>query len=90
MLAQEPLAPIDTPDAPGFIQCTLPVNAGPMHYVFNTAIREMDEWMRSSETPPAAPRLDLNDDGGDSFCRLFGTTALFSAEQMASLYVDEA
>jgi hypothetical protein len=27
---------------------------------------------------------------GDSFCGLFGTTELFSAEQMANLYVDEA
>ncbi len=27
---------------------------------------------------------------GDSFCGLFGTTILFSAEQMASLYVDQA
>jgi hypothetical protein len=114
-------AVVEVSEVPGFIQCTLPVNSGPMHYVFNTAIRGMDEWMRSSEAPPAAPRLDLNDDGsdylkdansnssggirtpftdapsailagtgnsGDSFCGLFGITALFSAEQMASLYVD--
>jgi len=116
-------AVVEVSEVPGFIECTLPVNSGPMHYVFKTAIREMDEWMRSNEAPPAAPRLDLNDDGsdyikdangnstggirtpftdvpsavlagtgndGDSFCRLFGTTALFSAQQMASIYVDEA
>ena len=27
---------------------------------------------------------------GDSFCFLFGTTGLFSGEEMASLYTDEA
>ncbi len=108
---------------PGFVDCGLPVNSGPMHYVFKTAIREMDEWIRGGDAPPAAPRLDLNDDGsdylkddngnstggvrtpftdapsailtgtgntGDGFCRLFGTTSLFPADQMASLYVDEA
>ncbi len=28
--------------------------------------------------------------GGESFCGLFGTTILFSAEQMASLYIDKS
>jgi hypothetical protein len=116
-------AVVEVNEVPGFIQCGLPVNSGPMHYVFKTAVREMDEWIRGGNAPPAAPRLDLNDDGsdyikdangnstggirtpfsdapsaalagtgntGDGFCRLFGTTALFSAEQMASLYVNEA
>ena len=116
-------AVVELRGVPGFIDCTLPVNSGPMHYVFKTAIREMDEWMRNNEAPPAAPRLDLNDDGsdylkdangnstggvrtpytdapsavlagtgndGDGFCGLFGTTALFSADRMASVYVDEA
>jgi hypothetical protein len=92
-----------------------------MHYVFNTAIRRMDNWIRTGEAPPNAPRLDLNDDQsdylkddlgnstggvrtpyvdapsaifsgvgntGDGFCRLFGSTFLFDADQMASLYVD--
>ncbi len=107
----------------GLVQCDLPVNSGPMHYVFKTAIRAMDEWIRGGDMPPLAPRLDLNDDGsdylkdsngnstggvrtpftdaatavlagtgntGDGFCRLFGSTALFTPDQMASLYVDEA
>ena len=116
-------AVVEVSEVPGFLQCGLPVNSGPMHYVFKTAVREMDAWIRGGDAPPAAPRLDLNDDGsdyvkdangnstggirtpftdspsavlagtgniGDGFCRLFGTTALFSAEQMATLYIDEA
>ncbi len=39
-----------------------------------------------------APSAILSGEGqsADGFCPLFGTTTLFSAEQMASLYVDEA
>lgn len=40
------------------------------------------------DAPSAVLRGEANT--GNSFCRLFGTTALFSAQQMASLYVDEA
>ncbi|MEH6586305.1 MAG: alpha/beta hydrolase domain-containing protein [Halioglobus sp.] len=38
---------------------------------------------------PAAVLSGLGQ-SGDSFCGLFGTTALFSADQMASLYIDES
>jgi hypothetical protein len=105
----------------GFLSCDLPFNSGPMHYLFNTALRDMDLWMRNGEAPPSAPRLDVSDDSSDfvrdalgnvtggirtpyvdtpsailsgtgntggGFCGLFGTTALFDASQMASLYVD--
>jgi hypothetical protein len=40
------------------------------------------------DAPSAVLRGEAN--SGDSFCFLFGTTSLFGAEQMASLYVDEA
>ena len=40
------------------------------------------------DAPSAVLRGEPNE--GNSFCRLFGTTALFSAAQMASLYGDEA
>ncbi len=106
----------------GFISCDRPINNGPHHYVFNTAVRALDDWVRTGTLPPSSPRLEVNDDGSDyvyddlgnaqggirtsyvdapsailrgepnsgaSFCRLFGTTSLFSAEQMATLYVDE-
>lgn len=38
---------------------------------------------------PAAVLSGLGQ-SGDSFCGLFGTTALFNADQMASLYIDES
>jgi hypothetical protein len=114
-------AVIEVSSIAGFVNCELPFNSGPMHYLFNTAIRDMDLWMRNGEAPPAGPRLDVNDDSSDfvtdalgnvtggirtpyvdrpsavfsgtgnsggGFCGLFGTTALFDASQMASLYVD--
>ena len=106
----------------GFLQCDAPLNSGPLHYVFARAVRDLDEWVRTGELPPVAPRLELAADNsaflldefgnvlggirspyvdapvaiftgigeGASFCFLFGTTDLFSAAEMASLYVDEA
>ena len=107
----------------GFITCDMPLNNGPQHYVFNTAVRALNEWVATGNPPVQSPRLEVNDDGSDyvyddlgnalggirtpyvdapsatlrgdentgssRFCFLFGTTSLFSAEQMASLYVDE-
>lgn len=40
------------------------------------------------DAPSAVLRGEAN--AGNSFCFLFGNTALFSADEMASLYVDEA
>ncbi|MCB1690676.1 MAG: hypothetical protein KDI33_19420 [Halioglobus sp.] len=107
----------------GFITCDKPMNNGPQHYVFNRAVRALNDWVADGTLPPQSPRLQENDDGsdyryddlgnalggirtpyvdapsavlrgepnvGNSFCRLFGTTALFSAAQMSSLYGDEA
>jgi len=107
----------------GFLQCDLPMNAGPLPWGANGALHALETWVSSGESPPMADRLALTDDltdyrrddlgnvlGGirtpyvdapaailtgtpqpaDSFCRLFGTTALFDAAQMATLYVDRA
>jgi hypothetical protein len=107
----------------GFINCEKPMNNGPQHYVFNTAVRALNSWVAGGNPPPTSPRLALNSDESDyqyddlgnvlggirtpysdapsavllgeanpgaSFCFLFGTTSLFDAAQMASLYVDEA
>ncbi|MCB1841367.1 MAG: hypothetical protein KDI09_00255 [Halioglobus sp.] len=107
----------------GFITCDRPMNNGPHHYVFNTAVRALNAWVESGTLPPASPQLEVNVDGsdyvydalgnalggirtpyvdapsailrgepntGNGFCRLFGTTSLFDAAQMASLYTDEA
>ena len=105
----------------GFLSCDLPFNSGPMHYIYNTAIRDLDNWIRGGDAPATAPRLDVTDDQGDflrdelgnvtggirtpyvdaasavlsgtgntggGFCGLFGITSLFSAAEMATLYVD--
>jgi hypothetical protein len=114
---------IEEPSIAGFITCDKPMNNGPQHYHFSTAVRALSDWVSAGTLPVTSPRLETNDDNsdyiydalgnavggmrspyadapsailrgepnsGNSFCRLFGTTALFSAEQMASLYVDEA
>ena len=106
----------------GYITCDRPMNNGPHHYVFNTAVRALNDWVATGKPPAQSPRLEVNDDasdylldelgnvlggirtpyvdapsailrgdanGGSGFCFLFGTTSLFSADQMASLYVDE-
>ncbi len=107
----------------GFIECEMPMNNGPHHYIFNRAVRALNDWVADGTPPPTSPQLEINADGsdyvydtlgnalggirtpyvdapsailrgepntGDGFCRLFGTTSLFSADQMASLYTDEA
>jgi hypothetical protein len=114
---------IEEPSILGFITCDKPMNNGPHHYIFNTAVRALNDWVATGKAPVNSPQLVTNDDNsdyvyddlgnalggirtpyvdapsailrgepntGNGFCRLFGTTALFSAAQMASLYVDEA
>jgi hypothetical protein len=43
---------------PGVIECALPINAGPMHWVFNAAVRWLDRWAKYGTPPPIAPRLE--------------------------------
>jgi len=104
----------------GLVSCERAINAGPVHYVFHSALRAMDVWIRGGERPPAASRLNLennayefdssgnvtggirtpyvdapsaillgNGNGNSFFCNLLGTTALFSADEMASLYINQ-
>jgi hypothetical protein len=48
--------PIQTP-VPGFIECALPVNAGPQHWVINAAVHWLNRWVKNGTPPPIAPRL---------------------------------
>lgn len=106
-----------------FLQCDLPMNAGPLPWGANAALHALESWVSTGQSPPFADRLELTDDqtnyrrddlglvlggirtpyvdappailsgtpqAGDRFCRLFGTTELFDAAQMATLYVDKA
>jgi hypothetical protein len=45
----------------GLIQCDLPINAGPQHYVLNAAFAQLDRWVRSGIPPAPAPRLEVVD-----------------------------
>jgi hypothetical protein len=107
---------------PGFIECDLPINAGPQHFIAKAAIHQLDKWVRTGIGPTAADRLEIagnppafvldalgNVKGGirtpyvdvpiaklsglgqpemSIVCSLFGTTQLFDAATLATLYPD--
>lgn len=55
---------IETRDAqPPFIQCDLPINDGPGHWVLKAAAHALDNWIRTGEAAPSAPLIELNADG---------------------------
>ena len=39
------------------LDCGVPVNAGPQHFVVKAALRALDRWVRDLEAPPEAERL---------------------------------
>jgi hypothetical protein len=41
------------------VNCGAPVNNAPMYLVANAALHRLDEWVRTGEAPPVAPRLDM-------------------------------
>jgi hypothetical protein len=41
------------------IDCGVQINDGPAHLVAKAAIRALDEWVRTGDPPPTAPRLQL-------------------------------
>lgn len=121
---------------PGIIECSLPVNAGPQHFVANAAVRALNTWIVDGTAPATADRLAVageppmfeRDAFGNAlggvrtpwvdvpiallegegqpqpdlsrrceidvdtvdFCFLSGTTALFDAATLGSLYRDNA
>jgi hypothetical protein len=44
------------------LDCGAPVNDGPMHVVAKAALRALEEWVRTGEAPPEAPRLEVAGD----------------------------
>lgn len=42
---------------PGIIECDIPVNSGPQHFVANAAVRALQNWMVNGVAPPKAERL---------------------------------
>ncbi|NND66587.1 MAG: hypothetical protein HKN19_03270, partial [Halioglobus sp.] len=54
---------IETRDAqPPFIQCDLPINDGPGHFVLKAALAAVDTWILTGEAAPSAPFIELNAD----------------------------
>lgn len=42
------------------IDCGVKINAGPQRFVVRSAVRHLDEWMRTGQVPPEAPRLQID------------------------------
>ncbi len=56
------------PASAGILGCTQPVNSGPQHYVFHTALRDLRRWMlKPWRTPPSSPLIAL--DGANNVLR---------------------
>jgi hypothetical protein len=51
------------------LDCGLPINNGPQHFVAKAALNSLDKWVRTGELPPAAARLDLESDSPPVFLR---------------------
>ena len=52
----------NTQPVPGIIECDIPVNSGPQHFVANAAVRALQRWMVTGEAPPMADRLSVSGD----------------------------
>lgn len=44
----------------GIISCSSPINTGPHTYVLRSALRALDRWIRSLETPRPQPRITMS------------------------------
>ncbi|MBN2098901.1 MAG: hypothetical protein JW753_04810 [Dehalococcoidia bacterium] len=47
---------------PGIIECPLPINSGPQHFIAKAAIHQLDKWVRTGVAPTAADRLEIAGD----------------------------
>lgn len=44
------------------VECGVDVNDAPFHLVVKAAMNHLDRWVRTGQTPPTAPRLELTSD----------------------------
>ncbi|HWP66820.1 MAG TPA: alpha/beta hydrolase domain-containing protein [Candidatus Limnocylindria bacterium] len=49
-----------TAPIPGLLECELPINSGPQHWVLNAALSKLVRWVKTGKAPKPAPRLDVN------------------------------
>jgi hypothetical protein len=47
---------------PGLIECDVPINSGPAHWVLKAGLRGLVDWIRDGTPLPEAPRLSVNED----------------------------
>jgi len=47
---------------PGILECPLPINSGPQHFIAKAAIHQLDRWVRTGVAPAAAARLEIAGD----------------------------
>lgn len=47
---------------PGIIECPLPINSGPQHFIAKAAIHQLDRWVRTGVAPTVADRLEIAGD----------------------------
>jgi Alpha/beta hydrolase domain len=45
---------------PGLIECPVPINSGPQHFVANAALSSLIRWVRTGKAPKTMPRLDAS------------------------------
>ena len=43
------------------LDCGVPINDGPHHFVAKAALRHLDRWVRDGTPPPEAPRIEIDD-----------------------------
>lgn len=43
------------------LDCSVPINDGPMHVVTKAALHALKAWVETGEAPPTAPRLEVTD-----------------------------
>lgn len=51
------------------LDCGAPINDGPQRFVVRAALRALDDWVRTGEPPPSAPRLEVGRDGSTDAIR---------------------
>ena len=51
------------PTAEG-LGCPTAINDGPHHFAVKAGLRSLDDWVRSGDAPPEAPRLEVDESGG--------------------------
>jgi len=47
---------------PGIIDCPVPINSGPHHFIAKAALHQLDTWVRTGVAPSAAARLEIAGD----------------------------